>query len=224
MKTKVFIDGSEGTTGLRIFERFQNRDDIEILKIDPELRKDPEERKKMINASDITFLCLPDAASIESVGLVENENVTIIDDPLMEGGFASCPFDAEGVATKTKTVIENGTLNTLLHNRTTAEAMGKETTGNASRLLAVTIGLSTLGGWAVLLIPFFLYRPLKAQAGHIRSVAGGESVQYTGRLTVGRDGFRIPGSIPGILPGVSLCTYGAPWRGSKTAYFSEEKH
>ena len=62
-----------------IHERFQNRDDIELMKINPELRKDPEERRKMINASDITFLCLPDAASIESVSLVENENVTIID-------------------------------------------------------------------------------------------------------------------------------------------------
>ncbi|MBP5222455.1 MAG: N-acetyl-gamma-glutamyl-phosphate reductase [Lachnospiraceae bacterium] len=79
MKTKVFIDGSEGTTGLRIYERFQKRDDIEILRIDPELRKDPEERKKLINASDITFLCLPDVASKESVSLVENENVVIID-------------------------------------------------------------------------------------------------------------------------------------------------
>lgn len=79
MKKKIYIDGSEGTTGLRIFERFQGREDIEFLKINPELRKDPAERKKMINMSDITFLCLPDAASIESVGLVENENVIIID-------------------------------------------------------------------------------------------------------------------------------------------------
>jgi len=79
MKTKVFIDGSEGTTGLRIYERFQRRDDIEILHINPELRKDPEERKKMINASDVTFLCLPDEAARESVSLVENDNVVIID-------------------------------------------------------------------------------------------------------------------------------------------------
>lgn len=77
--TKVFIDGSEGTTGLRIFERFEARDDVEIMKIDPELRKDPAERAKMINASDITFLCLPDAAARESVSLVTNPNVTIID-------------------------------------------------------------------------------------------------------------------------------------------------
>lgn len=79
MKTKIFIDGSEGTTGLRIYERFQGRDDIELLKIDPELRKDPAERKRLINSSDITFLCLPDAAAKESVSLVENDNVVIID-------------------------------------------------------------------------------------------------------------------------------------------------
>lgn len=78
-KVKVFIDGSEGTTGLRINERFEKRDDIEILHIDPELRKDPAERKKLINASDYTFLCLPDAASIEAVSLVENPDTVIID-------------------------------------------------------------------------------------------------------------------------------------------------
>ena len=78
-KTKIFIDGSEGTTGLRIYERFENRDDIELIKIDPELRKDPKARAECINNSDITFLCLPDAASMESVSLVENDNVTIID-------------------------------------------------------------------------------------------------------------------------------------------------
>lgn len=79
MKTKVYIDGSEGTTGLRINERFKERDDIEILTIPTELRKDINERKKYINSSDITFLCLPDAAAIEAVSLVENDNVRIID-------------------------------------------------------------------------------------------------------------------------------------------------
>ena len=79
MKVKVFIDGSEGTTGLRIFERFEGRDDVELLKIPSELRKDPETIKKYINESDITFLCLPDAAAIEAVSYVENGNVTIID-------------------------------------------------------------------------------------------------------------------------------------------------
>jgi N-acetyl-gamma-glutamyl-phosphate reductase len=78
-KTKIFIDGSEGTTGLRIFERFEGRDDIELLPIASELRKDIAERKRLINASDITFLCLPDAAARESVSLVENDRVRIID-------------------------------------------------------------------------------------------------------------------------------------------------
>lgn len=78
-KTKIFIDGSEGTTGLRIHERFEDREDIELIPISPELRKDTAERKRLINSSDITFLCLPDAAARESVALVENENVRIID-------------------------------------------------------------------------------------------------------------------------------------------------
>ena len=79
MKYKVFIDGKEGTTGLKIFERFENRDDIEMLLIDEDKRKNLNERKKMINSSDFTFLCLPDAAAIEAVSLVENHNVKIID-------------------------------------------------------------------------------------------------------------------------------------------------
>lgn len=76
---KIFIDGKEGTTGLKIYERFANRSDIEILQIDDEKRKDPVEKAKMINASDYTFLCLPDAASIESVALCTNPETRIID-------------------------------------------------------------------------------------------------------------------------------------------------
>ncbi len=79
MKTKVFIDGSEGTTGLRIHERFSLRDDIELLSISADLRKDPAERARLINESDITFLCLPDAAAVESVSLVDNDDTVIID-------------------------------------------------------------------------------------------------------------------------------------------------
>lgn len=79
MAVKVYIDGQEGTTGLKILERFNGRTDIEILKIDPEKRKDSAERKKLINASDFTILCLPDAASIEAVSFIENENTRIID-------------------------------------------------------------------------------------------------------------------------------------------------
>ncbi len=79
MKTKIFIDGREGTTGLRINERFAGREDVELLSIDPEKRKDIEERKRLINQSDITFLCLPDDAARESVGLIENDSVRVID-------------------------------------------------------------------------------------------------------------------------------------------------
>ena len=79
MAYKIFIDGKEGTTGLKIYERFAGRSDIEILQIDDEKRKDPAEKAKMINASDLTFLCLPDAASIESVALCTNPKTRIID-------------------------------------------------------------------------------------------------------------------------------------------------
>lgn len=77
--TKVFIDGSEGTTGLKIAERLKARSDIELINIDPDLRKDEKERAKCINSSDITFLCLPDVAAIQAVSLVENDSVRIID-------------------------------------------------------------------------------------------------------------------------------------------------
>lgn len=76
---KVFIDGSQGTTGLKIYKRFECRNDIQLLHIDEDRRKDAKERARLINSSDITFLCLPDEASIEAVSLVENDNVTIID-------------------------------------------------------------------------------------------------------------------------------------------------
>ena len=76
---KVFIDGSEGTTGLRIAERLKKRSDIELITIPEEYRKDAVERAKRINASDVTFLCLPDVAAKEAVTLVDNEKVRIID-------------------------------------------------------------------------------------------------------------------------------------------------
>lgn len=79
MAYKVFIDGKEGTTGLKIFERFEKRSDIEILSISDDLRKDTKERQRLINESDFTFLCLPDAAAIESANLCTNPNTKIID-------------------------------------------------------------------------------------------------------------------------------------------------
>lgn len=79
MKPTIYIDGQAGTTGLQIYQRLGTRDDIELLSIDPDKRKDPEERKKLLNAADLVFLCLPDAAAIEAVSLVENPEVRIID-------------------------------------------------------------------------------------------------------------------------------------------------
>ncbi|MEG2174538.1 MAG: N-acetyl-gamma-glutamyl-phosphate reductase, partial [Oscillospiraceae bacterium] len=79
MAFTVFIDGKEGTTGLQIFDRFRNRLDLTLLEIDEEKRKDPAARKQLINEADVTFLCLPDAAAVEAVSLVENDRVTIID-------------------------------------------------------------------------------------------------------------------------------------------------
>lgn len=79
MSTKVFVDGQEGTTGLKIHEYLSRRADVEILRIDETKRKDVDERRRLINASDVTFLCLPDVASRESASLVENERTVVID-------------------------------------------------------------------------------------------------------------------------------------------------
>lgn len=94
MSVKIYIDGQEGTTGLKILERFEGRNDIELIKISEDKRKDSAERAKLINMSDFTFLCLPDDAAREAVSFVENDHVRIIDastahriDPDWEYGF-----------------------------------------------------------------------------------------------------------------------------------------
>ena len=78
-KPIVYIDGKEGTTGLQIYDRLAGREDIELLLIDEDKRKDPAERKKLMNAAELVFLCLPDAAAVEAVELVENPDTRIID-------------------------------------------------------------------------------------------------------------------------------------------------
>ena len=78
-KPVIYIDGKEGTTGLQIYDRLANREDIELLLIDEDKRKDVGERKKLMNAADLVFLCLPDAAAAEAVRLVENPGTRIID-------------------------------------------------------------------------------------------------------------------------------------------------
>ncbi|QPF71554.1 N-acetyl-gamma-glutamyl-phosphate reductase [Roseateles sp. DAIF2] len=79
MAFKVFVDGQEGTTGLRIHEYLAGRADVEVLKIDADKRKDAAERARLLNASDVSFLCLPDVASREAASLVTNPDTCLID-------------------------------------------------------------------------------------------------------------------------------------------------
>ena len=76
---RIFIDGSAGTTGLRIRERLAKRDDLEVVTLPEELRKDTAARRDALNAADVAFLCLPDAAAVEAVSLVENPDTVVID-------------------------------------------------------------------------------------------------------------------------------------------------
>ena len=79
MRTKVYIDGQSGTTGLQIYDRIGAREDLELLRIDESKRHDIEERKKFLNAAEIVFLCLPDDGAREAVSLIENPSVRVID-------------------------------------------------------------------------------------------------------------------------------------------------
>ena len=79
MKKKIFIDGRAGTTGLRIYERLEEREDIEMIVLSEEERKDAAARKRALNEADVAFLCLPDDAARESVSLIENDSTVIID-------------------------------------------------------------------------------------------------------------------------------------------------
>lgn len=78
-QAKIYIDGKEGTTGLQIYERLGGRTDIQLLLIDEDKRKDTQERRKFLNEADLVFLCLPDAAAVEAVALIENNHTRVID-------------------------------------------------------------------------------------------------------------------------------------------------
>ena len=114
-KPKVYIDGKEGTTGLQIYDRLSARNDIDLLLIGEDKRKDINERKKLINAADLVFLCLPDAAAVESVGLIENENTRVIDastahrtDPAWDYGFPELSERHRANIIKSKRVANPG--------------------------------------------------------------------------------------------------------------------
>ncbi|WP_418178783.1 N-acetyl-gamma-glutamyl-phosphate reductase [Aliarcobacter lanthieri] len=79
MKFKVFVDGQHGTTGLKIHQMLENRDEIELLTIEEKDKKNIKRRKELLNSADLVFLCLPDDAAKESVSLIENDSVKVID-------------------------------------------------------------------------------------------------------------------------------------------------
>lgn len=112
---KIFIDGKAGTTGLRIYERLESRDDIEIITLSEEDRKDPIARKKALNAADIVFLCLPDAAAIDAVSMIENKDTVVIDtstahrtDPDWAYGFPELGAEFESKIKNSKRIAVPG--------------------------------------------------------------------------------------------------------------------
>jgi len=112
---KIFIDGKAGTTGLRIYERLEGRDDIELLTLSEENRKDVTCRRQMLNAADIAFLCLPDDAARESVSLVDNPDTVIIDtstahrtNPDWTYGFPELTVDGEATVASSKRIAVPG--------------------------------------------------------------------------------------------------------------------
>ena len=113
--TKIFIAGSAGTTGLRIYERLESRKDIELIRLSEENRKDINARKAALSQADIAFLCLPDAAAKEAVSLVENGNTVIIDtstahrtNPDWEYGFPELSAEMEQKITASKRIAVPG--------------------------------------------------------------------------------------------------------------------
>jgi N-acetyl-gamma-glutamyl-phosphate reductase len=115
MKFKVFVDGQEGTTGLKIHDYLAKHPEIELLKIPPEKRKDLDARRDLINQSQITFLCLPDAASRESVSLVTNPKTCVIDastafrtDPNWVFGLPELEPDQRSIIRESKRISNPG--------------------------------------------------------------------------------------------------------------------
>jgi N-acetyl-gamma-glutamyl-phosphate reductase len=106
-RTRVFVDGQEGTTGLQIHERLARRGDIEMVAIDPDLRKDAGARAQCLNAADIAFLCLPDAAAVQAVGLVTNPATCVIDSSTAHRTDPGWAYGIPELAPDYRTAIRN---------------------------------------------------------------------------------------------------------------------
>lgn len=111
----IFIDGKEGTTGLQIYDRLSARNDIKLILLPEELRKDTEARRECLNKADISFLCLPDAAAVEAVSLVSNPDARIIDastahrtDPGWVYGLPELSFERRAAIASSKRVANPG--------------------------------------------------------------------------------------------------------------------
>lgn len=114
-RAKIYIDGEAGTTGLQIRDRLASRDDVDLLAIDPDKRKDMDERRRLLNAADVAILCLPDDAAKESVSLIDNDRTAVIDAstahrvaPGWTYGFAEMAKDQAEAIAKSKRVANPG--------------------------------------------------------------------------------------------------------------------
>ncbi|SDK97737.1 N-acetyl-gamma-glutamyl-phosphate reductase [Franzmannia pantelleriensis] len=115
MAFKVYVDGQEGTTGLRLFEYLNARSDIQLLRIDSDKRKDNAERARLLNAADVAFLCLPDAASREAAAMVDNPDTCLIDastafrtDPAWVYGLPELAHDQRDAIRSSKRIANVG--------------------------------------------------------------------------------------------------------------------
>jgi N-acetyl-gamma-glutamyl-phosphate reductase len=109
MKKTVFVDGQHGTTGLKIHERLSGRNDIEVIEIPEDKRKDPQTKKKLINEADIVFLCLPDDAARESVSLITNSAVRVIDGSTAHRIAAGWVYGLPELRKEQRALIKNST-------------------------------------------------------------------------------------------------------------------
>ncbi len=109
MKFKIFVDGQHGTTGLKIHEMLENRDDVELLTIKEEEKKDINKRKELLNSADLVFLCLPDDASRESVSLIKNSKTKVIDASTAHRTNKNWTYGIPELTSKQRDKIKNST-------------------------------------------------------------------------------------------------------------------